>query len=179
MKGTMRDCLVISNTATGRVGGIYAGTQASILNCTMVLNKQTSSSSSDPAAPFAGIYAESGATVVNCLAAGNTAAKTSSATGAPEAGGAEAAFSHCGVTAPATAPGANGISVEDGGFADAPNGNWRLLRNSPFYKKGLWQEWMTGAVDYDGLPRVTKAGRVDLGCFETLYVSPATVLGIR
>ena len=177
-KGKMRDCLVVSNQSWG-VAGIFAGSSATIVNCTVVLNEQISSTSSTTTAPFGGIYAESGASVVNCIAAGNTAAKTSSTAGAPEAGGAAAAFSHCGVAAPATAPGTAGISAEDCRFADAANGDWRLLRTSSFYKKGQWQAWMEGAVDYAGLPRVTRAGRVDIGCFETPYVSPATRLSVR
>ena len=60
--------------------------------------------------------------------------------------------------------------------ANAANGDWRLRRNSDFYKKGVVQNWMLSATDFAGGPRVTKAGLVDLGCFETPYVPSATII---
>ena len=175
-KGILSNCLVISNTASAS-GGVYAA-GGTVVNCTIVGNRQTLASSTAADAAVGGISTESSATVVNCVVAGNTAlvAPTEGNHFAPETGGVSASFSHCGVAAPAAAPGTGGISAEDCGFANAADGDWRLRRNSDFYKKGVVQNWMLSATDFAGGPRVTKAGLVDLGCFETPYVPSATII---
>ncbi len=86
---------------------------------------------------------------------------------------------HCGVWRFSILAAILAATSADCRFADAENGDWRLRRDSPFYKKGLWQARMEGAADYAGVPRVTKAGRVDIGCFETPYHSPATQVIVR
>ena len=39
--------------------------------------------------------------------------------------------------------------------------------------------WMDGASDLAGNPRVDHRQRVDIGCYETMYVAPETLLLIR
>lgn len=50
-------------------------------------------------------------------------------------------------------------------FAYLGGGNLRLLSNSPCVNAGTNQDWMTGAVDLDGRPRIID-GRVDMGAYE-------------
>ncbi len=49
-------------------------------------------------------------------------------------------------------------------FAAPGTGNYRLLDGSPAWNAGLDADWMVGAVDLDGNPRLQ--GTVDLGCYE-------------
>ncbi|MFA7157712.1 MAG: right-handed parallel beta-helix repeat-containing protein, partial [Kiritimatiellia bacterium] len=48
-------------------------------------------------------------------------------------------------------------------------GNYRLQAGSPCVDSGMYQAWMAGAVDLDGLPRILK-GTVDMGAYEEAHV---------
>ena len=50
-------------------------------------------------------------------------------------------------------------------FVDLAAGNLRLLSNSPCINAGTNQDWMVGAMDFDGKPRLI-GGRVDMGAYE-------------
>ena len=59
------------------------------------------------------------------------------------------------------------------GFVDEANGDWRLTRKSPLRDAGLNADWMVGAIDLDGKPRLLQlngkysaTATVDLGCYE-------------
>ena len=71
-------------------------------------------------------------------------------------------------------------------FADAAAGDYRLKRKSPCREAGVWLDWMTGAVDLAGNPRVLdRDGRVsasalpDLGCYECTEKTPGFLLIVR
>ena len=51
-------------------------------------------------------------------------------------------------------------------FVDLVAGNLRLLSNSPCINAGTNQDWMIGATDLDGNPRIYGGGRVDMGAYE-------------
>lgn len=61
-------------------------------------------------------------------------------------------------------------------FADFENQDFRLAHDSPNIDSGIHFDWMTGATDLDGRPRIGGEA-VDRGCFE--YHPPGTVLLIR
>jgi hypothetical protein len=56
--------------------------------------------------------------------------------------------------------------VADPQFVDPANGDYRLGPNSPCIDAGLNEEWMDGAQDLDGNPRIQN-GRVDIGAYES------------
>jgi hypothetical protein len=53
-------------------------------------------------------------------------------------------------------------------FVNAAAGNYRLKRTSPCIDAGVNQNWMAGATDLDGTPRVAGNGIVDMGAYELL-----------
>src|SRR6185436_16309710 len=69
-------------------------------------------------------------------------------------------------------PGGVGNIVADPQFVDATNGNYRLGPTSPCVDAGANEEWMLGAIDLDGNPRIHN-GTVDLGGWES-QVTPNT-----
>jgi hypothetical protein len=56
--------------------------------------------------------------------------------------------------------------VEDPQFLDWASGNYRLASTSPCIDAGFNQEWMFGAYDLDGNPRIRNE-TVDMGAYET------------
>jgi hypothetical protein len=53
-------------------------------------------------------------------------------------------------------------------FANFAAGNYRARFDSPCINAGLNQGWMTGALDFDGNPRISpmNTGTVDIGAYE-------------
>ena len=74
---------------------------------------------------------------------------------------------------------AEGCLAADPLFQDAADGDWRLARKSPCRDAGVTLDFMLDDLDLDGRPRVVHRDRVDLGCYEASYVSPAMILMIR
>ena len=64
-------------------------------------------------------------------------------------------------------------------FLDAAGGDYRVRRSSPAHDTGLYGEWMDGATDLAGNPRVDYKTFVDIGCYEATYVRPSTILMLR
>ncbi|MFA7157823.1 MAG: choice-of-anchor Q domain-containing protein, partial [Kiritimatiellia bacterium] len=63
---------------------------------------------------------------------------------------------------------AYGNTTNDPMFVDTNAGNFRLSAGSPCINAGTNQDWMTNAVDLDGLPRIL-FGTVDMGSHEAAY----------
>ena len=61
-------------------------------------------------------------------------------------------------------PGGTGNITNEPGFVNIPTP--RLLSGSQCINAGVNQEWMTGAVDMDGTPRIV-GGIVDMGAYES------------
>jgi len=60
-------------------------------------------------------------------------------------------------------------------FVDAEARNYRLTEDSTSVNAGVFQSWMTDAVDLDGNPRIDNDG-VDLGCYE--YQFPLRIVNL-
>lgn len=52
-----------------------------------------------------------------------------------------------------TSTGTDGVVADDPGFRDAANGDYRTGADAPGYYKGVVEEWMRSATDFDGNPR--------------------------
>jgi len=68
-----------------------------------------------------------------------------------------------------------GNITNDPQFVSLSTGNFHLSAGSPCIGAGTNMDWMVGASDLDGHPRII-GGRVDLGAYE--YTSDATTNGI-
>jgi len=73
-------------------------------------------------------------------------------------------------TTPSVAAYGTGNITNDPALVSLNEGNYRLARGSPCINTGLSQDWMTGATDLDGRPRIGRfdSGPVDMGCYEYL-----------
>ena len=71
-----------------------------------------------------------------------------------------------------------GNSTEDPKFVSLADGDFHLQRGSPCIDAGLNQDWMIGATDLDGRPRIDRFSQtVDMGCYE--YQKLGSVLIFR
>lgn len=187
--GTLRNCFVSDNHGT-RGGGIGVAGSAKVYNCTVVSN-----SSDDTSLGVCGGIFTAGATfkTVNSIFAGNHAKHPGGGDGNEEwevSPGADSAafarcFSNCGFAA-AAAVGEGSLAVADldaVGFRNIEGGDFALDNHSPFYKKGLYQDWMDGAKDLAGNDRVVKFRKgtwlVDMGAYESPWVGPGFMLLLR
>ncbi|MCX6902406.1 MAG: PKD domain-containing protein, partial [Verrucomicrobia bacterium] len=122
-------------------GGPYGG---ALCNCTVVGNTAYGGSG-------AGTF---GSTLWNCIVWDNT--------GSADVDGGSANFTCLPVPSP------SGV----GNFTNAPlflneaAGDFRLAPNSPCINAGMNQDWMIGALDLAGFPRIV-GGTVDMGAYET------------
>ena len=63
-------------------------------------------------------------------------------------------------------------------FVNAAVGDYTLCRTSPCANIGVPLDWMTGATDLRGKPRLSKDGEVDLGCYQ-FWCRPGLLLFVR
>lgn len=151
-------------------GGVmmYGGV---LRNCTLSGNTATTTTSADGGG---GLARSIGGTIINCIIWGNTASNTSIA-GYPDWSGAHAtAYQY---TCTPVAVGEHAV-VADPRFKDAARQDYRLTPRSPCRDKGLYQEWMAGARDLWGNPRVDVRQYVDIGAHEE-QSSLATMMILR
>ncbi len=156
---TLQNCLVVGNYAKGQAGGSYKGT---LVNCTLVGNHAGSAGG--------GAYQ---ATLTNCISWANNREDST------------VTLSHsCGSGYP-TDDG-NGNLAEDPRFVangsgfglDHIPGDYRLRADSPCINAGANLDWMTGARDLDGNPRLDRRQRqVDMGCYE--YTESGSLFLVR
>ncbi|MBR1588586.1 MAG: hypothetical protein IJ658_09710 [Kiritimatiellae bacterium] len=161
-----------SDTTDSNGGGILFVTYSdmAIENCTIVSNNIRHLNT---AYKSGGIHHRWGGRLVNCIVAFNTAR------GEPEDSSYwtlnDGAYVNCcGYPAVARFKEANGCIASDPLFADAARGDFSLRPGSPCRNAGGLADWMAGAVDLAGNPRLAEAA-VDIGCFEW---TPATGLTI-
>ena len=158
------NCTLTGNSGTG--GGGAALT--TLYNCILANNS----------AQHAGAAEE--ATLYNCTVVGNTALRTSGGVqdcvvsnsivyhnSASNYDGSSLLDHSC--TTPLPSSGVGNIA-QDPGFVDLAGGNYRLHIASPCINVGLSQDWMVGATDLDGNPRISY-GTVDMGAYEFLLPS--------
>ncbi len=139
LRATIINCMVTSNSAVTNAGGVYTET-GEILNSTIAGN------SAGVAA--GGLFINGAGTATNTIIYHNTAPDdpnyrhVSGDTG----------LAYCDVSPPVT--GAGNID-SDPLFADLPGGNVCAYGPAiPCINAGINQDWMTGALDMDGNPRI-------------------------
>ena len=159
--GTLYNCNCTNNSASSYGGGTFDST---LYNCTLTGNSAT----------YGG--GTSYGTLYNCTLTGNSAS---------DAGGAsygvlyncivyyntastDSNYYGCTLTYSCTTPDPGGIGniTNDPRFVHAAAGNYRLQSISPCINAGIKQDWMIGATDLDGNPRLDTGGRVDMGAYE-------------
>ena len=146
LNSTLYNCVLSCNSAAlggGASGGI-------LYNCTLA----------DNSARYDGGGSYDG-TLYNCIVYYNTA---------PSGPNWEDATLSYTCTTPEPSPhlgGTNNITSEPQ-FVDAAAGDYRLLPSSPCIDRGINQDWMAGATDLAGNPRILR-GTVDMGAYEFAF----------
>lgn len=165
--GLVEDCLIRLNTCQSSGGAVYLAGTATLLNCTVTENT-------------GGNYADvcvnsANASVVNCAIFGNVA--TSDTTGhghvwrqRPER------FFNCAADAEITG-GIDCVEAVDGGFKDAPDGDFRITSSSPCIDTGTARATYgtVSTTDLAGNPRAVNT--VDIGCYENQKNEPEVTIG--
>jgi hypothetical protein len=166
--GGIRNCLVAgdqvaSTDATGGRGGGIRLAAGTIQSCTIVRNQ---------AGGACGGLGLTGGTVTNTIIYFNSAPQTN------DVGGTNAVGYSC---APELTGGPGNVTadpkftVSGAGFGiGAVLGNYQLRYDSPCINDGTNQPWMTGALDFEGNPRIVKSS-VDMGAYESV-VQSGTIL---
>ncbi len=161
----IRNCLVVDNlikaTGSNRGGGgifipsIY-GSGAEVVNCTIVGNKTTGTSSQ----PCAGVVALTGR-VRNCLI-GENVIPDGVSDSQKDCGGTTSYFVNC-----ATLVQINNGLVVDKAVMSMAGHDYRPLFGSAAVDAAEAEDWMEGASDIVGNPRVSN-GRADIGAYELM-----------
>jgi hypothetical protein len=194
--GTLRDCRVVSNTASAgnaaRLGVWAAGggaCQSHLINCLVQDNAATANNGEIAACGAVGGGTRNGINESCSLVGNSVLANAYSGPGATAGGGCSGSTNlnsivwynavsdvdggSCTFTCASNAPGGTGNFTSAPAFLNRFTGNWRLMTNSPCVDAGTNQSWMAGANDLDGNPRIA-GSRVDLGAYE---VHPGGVSG--
>ena len=154
--GTLYNCTLTGNSANISGGGAYYGT---LYNCTLTGNSATNHSG--------GAY---NGTLYNCIVYYNTALSDSN-------------YRDSTLNYSCTTPDPGGVGniTNDPRFVNAAVGDVHLQSNSPCLNAGTNQDWMVGATDMDGNPRLDAGGRVDMGAYEYQGMSiwPSTTVPER
>ena len=165
--GLVEDCLIRLNKCQRSGGAVYLAGTATLLNCTVTENT---------GGDYADVYVNSAnASVVNCAIFGNVA--TSDTTGHghvwrknPER------FFNCAADAEITG-GIDCVETADGGFKDAPAGDFRITSSSPCIDAGTARATYSAVstTDLAGNPRAVDT--VDIGCYENQKNEPEVTIG--
>jgi len=179
---TIRNCSFIGNIATNAGGGIFIGryttTNAIIRNCLIARNGSVTNIGG-------GIWMTTGV-VENCTIVSNYAAVAgggvyingsgSSGTNniiyfntAPNAANFTNTAGNTGLSYCCVFPAVGGIGniTNDPRMLDLAGGNYHPRMNSPCVNAGTNQNWMTNAIDLDGIQRI-RYGIVDMGAYEAV-----------
>src|ERR1035437_845150 len=145
----MRNCLIMGNQQGPGIWINVSSTNALISGCTIVSNYYGASYG-------AGIRVQSpsGTIISSCIICSNTASYGvyNDVYDNVSPANINAIIYSC----LGTNPGFTGAGIITGnpGFVDFAGGNYRLAANSPCINTGSNEDWMTGAVDLDGRPRI-------------------------
>ncbi len=165
--GLVEDCLIRANTCRSYGGAVYLAGTATLLNCTVTGNTGGN---------YADVYVNSAnASVVNCAIFGNVASSDTTGHGHVWRKNPERFF-YCAADAE-IADGTGCIQAADGGFKDAPAGDFRITSSSPCFDAGTARATY-GAVsttDLAGNPRAVDT--VDIGCYENQKNEPEVTIG--
>ncbi len=159
--GALSNCLLNGNSANNRGGGVNCTSGGTLDNCTVAGNF---------ASYGGGVHCVEGGTIQNTIIYDNIAAISDSNV-FNNSSGMVVSYS---CTTPD--PGGTGNITNDPQFVDAPASNFHLQVSSPCINTGTNQDWMVGARELDGNPRLI-GGRVDMGAYEN--TSGSTLNGIR
>ncbi len=179
-KGTLRNCLILGNSAAGgRGGGVYCATAVTgdkmLDSCTIAGNSSGTMGSGVTVVNNAAPYFR------NSIIWGNPGGSAGSSNVWIESGAStNSSFSNC-----CTAGGGYLLStisnaVSSGNLTVPPQwgATYRLLRESPCINAGVNQAWMTNALDLDGHARLDRLfQRADMGAFE--YVPQGGLMILR
>lgn len=158
------NCLISRNHAYAWGGGVavYKDTFAEIENCTVVANAAVNY--------YGGVvanYENSGFAGKNLIVVENLPGNLT--------GTSRMQLQH---SCSSSKLAGTGNIVADPQFVDPMAGNYRIAADSPCRDAGLNDDWMQGARDLDGRPRLDSAsGIVDMGCYE--YQANGAVLILR
>ena len=147
---TMDNCLVSGNSAenegSGQGGGVWNDSLSIFNNCTIVDNTADDQ--------CGGLYMQDNDPVVNCIVIGNSASRDSN-------------HRYGSYSFSCTTPAMSGTGniTNDPQFVNAAAGDYHLWTNSPCINTGTNKDWMTGATDVDGRPRII-AEIADMGAYE-------------
>jgi len=163
-KGTLTDCIIISNSASSYGGGSY---ESDLKNC---LVKENYAMDSGGGAYYG--------TLVNCTVVSNEAMEASGVAygtltncivyhniGWWEPNYLGGTFNYC-CTTPMPGSG-TGNTTNEPQFVDSAAGDYHLQATSPCVDAGTNEAWMAAATDLDGTPRIVN-GIVDMGAYEYL-----------
>ena len=173
---TMTNCLIISNTATGTIGGLQIAGKANhvVYNNTIVNNNQVSESNAARCGVHLNTSQNYAAKFINNIVWGNTT-NSSAQTDQLQITGvynayAATNFLNNAIVRPSTY-GTGTILLDkdtDPGFVDAANGDYSLLWTSDLVNAGTDNFYTEGDKDLAGNAR--KAGsHVDIGAYELPY----------
>jgi hypothetical protein len=165
-ESVLYDCLIVSNSAYGfwskdsdsGFGGGASGGRLS--GCTVVGNQVGTGIPGDLTYGVGG--GSYGSSLANCIVYGNTGAYT-------DVDGGTASFT-CMPTI--TVVGVGNITNAPL-FEGSAGGDFRLAAGSPCINAGTNEDWMIGALDLAGQPRIV-GGTVDMGAYEFQGGSPPT-----
>lgn len=150
----MRNCVVARNTNFASAAGVYgAGGSVTIESSTIVSNS------------IHGVrHAAGTVSVTNSIVWNNG---TSDLVGDVQVG-----YSLIGDV---SYDGSDGNICANPLFVDADDGDYQLGNGSPAANKGIAQDWMTGATDLAGVPRI-QGGKVDMGAYESAMGAGTLIL---
>ena len=156
----LRNCLVNENVSHKEAGGVYVN-QGTVENCTITRNQGLGENG--------GLYLAANGQAVNCILSGNIGASYA-LRNVSRVGG---IISNC--CAQPLPVGVGNIDA-DPGFVAPEEGDFRLSSGSPAVDVAVTLDWMVGAVDVAGSPRIAGAAP-DLGAYES-FVSSAGSLRV-
>jgi len=144
-KGTVRNCLIYNNIATD--GGAAFVKQGLFESCTIALNCSTDG--------VGGMRLSGGGSIENSIVYYNQRANYGT-----DGGG--MTFDY---TCIFPNPGGTGNITNDPQFLQLDDEEFHCAQQSPCVDAGINRDWMVGATDLDGMPRIWN-GRVDMGVYE-------------
>ncbi len=172
--GALRNCLIQNNGVVSGWGekgagnslgaGCFLSGTTTVESCTIVGNGNV------PALPYqgGGVYAESTVTFTNSILYDNKAAADYNYGGSPSL----YSFGYSCVVPPPPSGGQGNIYGNP--FLEDAQYDGHLTTNSLCINSGTNLDWMAGAFDLDGNPRI-RGGHVDMGVFETDSTNPPPV----